>query len=172
MEALSKLKGLAHQSLMDMVDELKTNLKYHALVDPGLAIGSAAPEKILITNTTTYLHNGVFKSKGTAETAFTATTHDIPCHATLVQEACYLVCLNATGTVTIHMGEIATGSGNALLPEIPAGLTPLGYLRLAVAAGTTPTDDFTAATDSLAETWLTDTYVSLGFLSPRFDAAQ
>ena len=170
MEKLSKQKALSHQQLMDAFDELNDNLKYRALVDPGIAIGSSDASKIKITNTVKFLHNGIFKSKSTAETAFTATTHDIEADADTIQEACYLVCLNASGTVTIHMGEIAEGSGNALLPEIPAGLTPIGYLRLAVAAGST---DFNASTDDLSESgWLTDTYYSLGFLSPRFDAAQ
>ena len=169
MEALSKQKALSHQQLMDTFDELNDNLKYRALVDPGVVIGSSAPEKVKITNTTTYLHNGIFKSKSTAEVAFTATTHDIPADADEVQEACYLLCLNASGTATLHMGEIASGSGNALLPEMPAALTPIGYVRVAVDAGAV---DFNAVTDSLAETWITDTFYSIGFLSPRFDAAQ
>jgi len=169
MEALKKTEGFSHQAFMDMFDELNTNLKYRALVDPGIAIGSSDASKIKITNTVKYLHNGIFKSKSTAETAFTATTHDIEADADEVQEACYLVCLNAAGTVTIHMGEIASGSGNALLPEIPTGLTPIGYLRLAVEAGST---DFDASSDDLSDSHLTDTYYSFGFLSPRFDAAQ
>lgn len=169
MDALDKTKGLSHQELMDVIDELKTCNKYSVLTDPGVVIGSSDASKIKITNTVKYLHNGIFKSKTTAETAFTATTHDIEADADEVQEACYLVCLNAAGTVTIHMGEIATGTGNALLPEIPAGLTPIGYLRLAVAAGAT---DFDASSDDLSDGHLTDTFYSIGFLCPRFDAAQ
>ncbi len=169
MDALSKTQALSHQQLMDTFDELNDSLKYRALVDPGVVIGSSAPEKVKITNTTKYLHNGIFKSKSTAEVAFTATTHDIPADADEVQEACYLLCLNAAGTATLHMGEIASGSGNALLPEIPSAVTPIGYVRVAVDAGAV---DFNAVTDSLAETWITDTFYSIGFLSPRFDATQ
>ncbi|KKL93229.1 hypothetical protein LCGC14_1876820, partial [marine sediment metagenome] len=47
--------------------------------------------------------------------------------------------------------------------------TPIGYLRLAVAAGAT---DFDATSDDLSDGHLTDTFYSIGFLSPRFDAAQ
>lgn len=169
MDALSKTQGLSQERLMTMLDELHTNLKYRCLTDPGVVIGSSAPEKVKITNTTTYLHNGIFKSKSTAEVAFTATTHDIPADADTVQEAIYLLCLNAAGTATLHMGEIVSGSGNALLPEIPSAVTPIGYARVAVEAGAV---DFNAVTDSLAETWITDTFYSVGFLSPRFDAAQ
>jgi len=169
MDALSKQKALSHQQLMDVLDELKTNLKYMSFAPAGLCIGTGSTAKVKIGTTVVYLHNGVFKSKTTAEVDFTATTHDIPANAASVQEACYLVCLNAAGTITLHMGAIATGSGNALLPEIPSAVTPIGYLRLAVAAGAV---DFDASSDALSAAHLTDTYVDLGFLSPRFDAAQ
>jgi len=169
MDVLNKTKGLSHQELMDTFDELNTNLKYRALTIPTLAI-SATATQFKFTSTVKYLHNGIFKSKSALDNiAFTATTHDIPADADTVQEACYLLCLNAAGTATVHMGEIASGSGNALLPEIPTGLTPIGYVRVTVAAGT---DDFNATTDDLSETWITDAYVNLGFLSPRFDAEQ
>jgi hypothetical protein len=169
MQALSKEKAQSHQQLMDVLDELKTCIQYRALVDPGLAIGSGSKKKVLVTNTTTYLHAGIFYSKSSAEVAFTATTHDIAPNASLVQEACYLVCLDAAGTLTLHMGAIASTSGGALLPEIPAGKTPIGYVRIKVAAGATL---FNASTDDLDAAHLTVTYVDLGFLCPRFDAAQ
>jgi len=165
---LSKAKALFHQNVMTVFDMLNTNLKYHALVDPGLCIGTGSTSEVKIANTTTFLHNGIFKSKSSAEVAFTA-THDIEADADTIQEACYLVCLNAVGTITLTMGTIASGSGNSLLPEIPSGVTPIGYLRLAVAAGTT---DFDASSDALSDGHLTDTYVNLGFLSPRFDTTQ
>jgi len=169
MEVLDKTKALSHQELMDVLDELNTNLKYRALTIPTLAISGTATQ-FKFTSTCTYLHNGIFKSQGATDNiAFTATTHDIAADADTVQEACYLLCLNATGTATVHMGDIASGSGNALLPEIPTALTPIGYVRVTVAAGT---DDFDATTDDLSETWITDTYVNLGFLSPRFDTTQ
>lgn len=157
-----------HQDQMTMFDLLQTRMKYRALSAPGLAIGTSKPQ-VKITNTTVYLHNGIFKSKTTADTAFTATTHDIPANASTVQEACYLISLAANGAVTITMGAIATGSGKALLPEIPDGKTPIGYVRVAVSAGATP---FDASTDNLDAAHLTVTYVDLGWVSERFDAAQ
>ena len=169
MDALDKTKALAHQELMDVIDELNTNLKYRALTIPTLII-SGTPTQFKFTSTVKYLHNGIFKSQSATDNiAFTATTHDIAADADAVQEACYLLCLNASGTATVHMGEIASGAGNALLPEIPEGLTPIGYVRMAVDAGAV---DFNATTDDLDETWLTAAYVNLGFLSPRFDAEQ
>ena len=154
---------------MDLLDEMNFQMGNFCLNDPGFVIGSSAPEKVKITNTTKFLSDGVFKSKSTAEVAFTATTHDIPADADSVQEAVYLATIAADGTVTLTMGAIASGSGNALLPERPATGTPLGYVRIAVAAGST---DFDASSDALSDGHLTDTFVSLGFLGARFDAAQ
>ncbi|HYD82731.1 MAG TPA: hypothetical protein VEA63_01740, partial [Opitutus sp.] len=90
--------------------------------------------------------------------AFTATTHDIAANASTVQERVYLYSLNAAGDVTVTPGVVATGAGNAAFPATPAGQTPFGALRLAVAAGATP---FDATTDELDEAHLTDTYYDL-----------
>lgn len=160
--------ALNNQTLMDQFDQLHTAQQYRALSNPGLAIGTTTSQ-VKITNTTVYLHAGQFKSKTTADTAFTATTHDIAFHASLVQEACYLISLNAGGTVTITMGTISSGAGTAGIPDPVAALTPVGYVRIAVAAGSTP---FDASSDALGAGHLTVTYVNLGYLAPRFDAVQ
>lgn len=166
MQRLSSGRALDHQGLMDQFDAVMDLLQYRALESAGLAIGSSSNAKVKIgSNTVAYLFAGEFKSANTQEIAFTATTHDIPADDATVQEAMYLVCLDASGNGSLHMGEIATGSGNAKLPDIPAAKTPVGALRLAVAAGATP---FDASTDALAEAHLTDTYYNYGFIAPRF----
>lgn len=123
---------------------------------PGLAIGVGSAAKVLIANTVAFAIDGQRYSKTTAEVAFTATTHDIAPHATLVQEACYLLTIDAAGTVTITMGTIASGAAAAKVPAGPVGQAVLGYVRVAVAAGATP---FDASTDLLSAGHLTDTYV-------------
>lgn len=158
-----------HQARMTMLDSLQTAIGNMALSAAGLAIGSVSAAKVKIVNTVTYLNGGVPKSKTTAEVAFTATTHDIAPHATLVQEAMYLLTLAADGTPTLTMGAIATGAGTAVLPEIPSGGTPIGAVRVAVAAGATP---FDASSDNLSAGHITDTYYDFGFLAPRFDSVQ
>jgi hypothetical protein len=160
---------MSSQRVMDALDAMHTSASYRCLSAAGLAIGSASAAKVKIVNTVTYLHAGIFKSKTTAEVAFTATTHDIPAHATLVQEAVYMVSLAADGTPTLTMGTIASGSGAAKLPDVPAGLAPIGYVRVAVAAGATP---FDASSDLLSAVHITDTYVDMGWVAPRFDAVQ
>lgn len=168
MVALDTKYGTFDKNLEDAFDNLDTRMKYRCLSDPGVVIGSSAPEKVKITNTTKFLFNGVFGSKSTAEVAFTATTMDIPANADTVQEAMYLLTFSAVdGTPALTMGTIATGSGKAVLPEIPAASVPVGAVRVAVAAGSTP---FNASSDSLAAGHITDTYYSYGWLNPRFDA--
>lgn len=169
MEKLSKQKALSHQAMMDVFDELNTNLNYRALADPGIVVGTGSAAKVKMGNSPAYLNNGIFYTGSAAEVTFTADDHDIEADADTIQEACYLVCIDSSDALSLHMGEIVDGSGNALLPEIPSGKTPLGYLRLRVAAGAT---DFDAGSDLLSAGHLTDTYYNLGFLSPRFDAEQ
>lgn len=132
-----------------------------SLTSAGLAIGSGSKKKVLITNTVTFLIAGLFKSKTTAEVAFTATTHDIAPHATLVQEAVYTVSLQADGTPVLTMGTISSGSGTALIPAAPAGEAVIGYVRIAVAAGATP---FDASSDDLDAAHITDTYVNAALI--------
>lgn len=171
MNKLDPIYAGQSQNLMDMFDRLQTRMKYRALSTAGLAIGSASKAKVLIASTVSYLHNGIFKSKTTAEVAFTATTHDIPSSLTDIKERCYLLSLAADGTPTITPGAIATGAGKALLPEIPADKTPIGFVRIAVAAGE-PTAFFDATTTDLDATHLTVAYTNLGWVSERFDATQ
>lgn len=166
---LTPSKGQTNQQVMDLHDAVNTRLANMCLSAAGLAIGSSSKKKVLITNTVVFTSSGVFKSKSTAEVAFTATTMDIAANASTVQEACYMMTLAADGTPTLTMGTIATGSGKALLPEIPATGTVIGYVRIAVAAGSTK---FDASSDDLDAGHLTCTYVDLSFIAPRFDAAQ
>lgn len=169
MDVLERSKALNNQQVMDLYDGLLHRVKNMALSTGGLAIGSSDKKKVKIASTVNYLSDGVFKTKTTAEVVFTATTDDITASATTVQEACYLMMLAADGTPSLVKGETATGSGNAKLPEIPATGTPIGYVRLAVAAGET---SFDATTDELDEAHITDTYVDLGFVAPKFGAEQ
>jgi hypothetical protein len=169
MDALSKIEFAGgSQSLADHLDSVNTALKFQCLSNPGVAIGSPSAAMVKIANTTVFTSNGEFKSKTTAEVPFTATTHDIPASASAVQEACYLLCLAADGTPSLVMGAIASGSGAAKWPDRPSNLTPIGGVRVAVAAGAT---SFDASTDNLSAGHITDTYYSFGYFAPRFDAA-
>lgn len=154
---------------MDFHDALNTALSNMCYTSAGLVIGSSAASAVKVANTVTFTAAGVFKSKTTAEVAFTATTHNIPNNVSTVQEAVYVVGLSPTGTLTLTMGAIATGTGNALLPERVASVTPIGHVRVAVAAGSTL---FTAGSDLLSAGHLTVTYTNVAFLFGRFDATQ
>ena len=169
MDALDAKYGMRNQDLMTGLDNRTTALRNMCLSSAGLVIGSVSTAKVKIANTVTYLSDGVFKSKTTAEVAFTTTTHNITASASAVQEACYLLTLASDGTPTLTMGTIATGSGASYLPSVPSGGTPIGYVRVAVAAGST---SFAANSDALSAGHLTVTYVNLGGpVAPTFAAA-
>ena len=140
------------------VQDCLTAMRDRCLTSAGLTIGSSSKKAVKIANTVTYILDSVFKSKTTAEIAFTATTHDIAPNASSVQEAVYLLSLASDGTATITKGTTATGAGNAVVPQTPSGNVPIGYARIAVAAGATL---FDATTDDLDAAHLTVTYVNL-----------
>ena len=168
MQKIASDRALSQTDLQVQFDSVHDTLANLCLGPAGLDIGAVDPEKVLITNTVPYLSGGVFASKTTAEVAFTATVHDIPADAVLVQSAAYLMTLDDAGAETLTMGAIADGA-TPLLPERPASGTPIGYVVIAVDAGAT---SFDATTDELSEGHLTVTYVDLGYLAPRFDIAQ
>lgn len=169
MEQRNSGYAMNRQSLMNQFDDLHTAQSNMAFSSAGLAIGTTSKKTVKIANTVTFLSNGVFKSKTTAEVPFTATAHDIPANASAAQSAIFLLTLAADGTPTLTKGDIASAPVVATIPERPATGTPIGYVKVSVAAGATP---FDATTDDLDAAHLTCTYVNLGFLAPRFDAAQ
>jgi hypothetical protein len=164
--------GRFDQNLMDMFDKVNTAVKYQSFSVGGVVIGTGSAAKVKVTNSVTFIYNGTPYTKATNEVAFTATTHDIPASATTVQEAMYAVCYNdATASAPVLvMGDIATGSGKAVMPsaEKLAGMVVVGAVRVAIAAGATP---FDASTDLLSAGHITDTYYDIaGPVYPRFDA--
>ncbi|MFA5130775.1 MAG: hypothetical protein WC477_07760 [Patescibacteria group bacterium] len=133
----------------------------------GLVIGTGSAAKVKLTNATDVSVKGqMFQLDASAEVAFTATTHDITADANTVQEAVYLVVVDYLGAASLYMGEIATGSGNAEIPKTPEGYAVIGYVRVAVEAGST---DFDASSDELSASHLTDTYVNLSCNPADFD---
>lgn len=136
---------------------MRSALAFAALSSPGLQIGTTSNKEVRINATTVYTLDGEFKSRTAAEVAFTATTHDIAPHASLVREAVYLVSLNSSNAGVITKGTESSGAGTAQVPDTPNGQTAIGTVRIAVAAGATP---FDATTDALNAGHLTVTYKS------------
>ena len=143
-----------------LLTDIRTRLLNHTKTNGVLAIGTTSAAEIKVTNAVDYVAAGVLGTLAAAEYAFTATTHDITADAGTVQEAVYLLSVDGAGSVTVTKGTTATGAGNAVVPATPTDEAPLGYLRLAVAAGAT---DFDATSDLLSAGHLTDTYVNLSF---------
>lgn len=143
--------GIANKNLIGLLKVLKC----HGLASAGIVIGTSSAAQVKWGNSIVACVNGKIVTVTTNEVAFTATTHDIPANANSVQEAVYLVEVDAAGTVTLKMGTIATGSGQATWPEASTDKACVGAVRVAVAAGSTP---FDASTDLLSASHITDTY--------------
>ena len=129
-----------------------------ALNRPLLAIGTAGADQVKITNPVTRSTAGIVAEEAADEVAFTDTTHDIAPDADTVEEATYLISLQAVGTYIITKGSTSSGAGTSVVPDTPSNEVALGYVVVAVEAGATP---FNANTDLLSDTHLTVTFVDL-----------
>lgn len=170
---LSKDKVIFHQALADHFDKMtfRSGNSLSATSPPGLTQGTSSNVKLKVANTTKCLVNFVPISFTTAEVAFTTGgVHDIPANAATVQEQVYAVLVNASGALTIVAGGITAGAGTAPIPDWPStNLCPIGYVRIAVAAGSSP---FTAGTTQPATSGaITATYTD-GYPWPLFSTAQ
>jgi hypothetical protein len=171
MQKQDQSSGFSSQILMNMFDQHHKAMRNQAFTSAGLAIATTTTQW-KTANTVTYTSGGVFKSKAAADNnALAALT--ITANGSTVQEAVWLILLDGAGTLTTVVGAIATGAGNALLPELSAWTageqTSIGYIRIATTAGG---GNFVAGTTALNAGGFTVTYVNTGFVTPRFDAAQ
>lgn len=152
------MSGVTHEQYLDSKDlkdvltGIETGLgklnNSRVLSKPTLVIGSSAPVKIKFS-TFSVMRSGVISAITGAEVAFTATTDDLADG----YGAVYNVYLDGTNTVKILKGTATAGGVGAVCPATPAGGFKFGEVKV-VADG----DTFDATTDSLAETWITDTY--------------
>jgi hypothetical protein len=158
-------------SVRALVNELRTGattnqtaLGYMCLTSAGLAIGSASKAKVLITtNPVTYLNAGIFKTKATAEVAFTATVHDIADG----YKRRYLYSLQADGTPTVTASDAVLIAGSLTTPTCPTGETPIGYVDLESDGAA-----FVAATTLLDAGTVTDTYVNISHQASALTLAE
>ena len=138
----------------DLIGLLKT-LTCRGLSSAGVVIGTVSAAAVKWGSSIVASVNGKIVTVTASEVAFTATTHDIAAHATLVREAVYLVLTDASGTVTLFKGTESSGAGTAAWPEAPTDKACVGAVRVAVAAGAV---SFDASTDLLSAAHITDTF--------------
>lgn len=143
--------SLPHQGKLKVLGEPGDDF---LLNRPSLALGTVSAAEIKNELPFTKSVGGALAEVAAGETAFTATTHDIAADADLIQEAVYLVSVQAGGTVIVTKG-VTAGEGLAVPPALPAGEGLVGYVTGQVAAGAT---DFDATTDDLDAAHLTFTF--------------
>jgi hypothetical protein len=118
----------------------------------GLVIGTTKPRVGTVAFTYQIGGLGYAKAAVAAGTAFTDTTHDIADG----KENTFLLSIATGGTITITMGTVGTGEGNAgAIAALPTGECAIGLVTI-YAEGAA----FNANTNDLDATHLTVTYKS------------
>ncbi|MDD4381732.1 MAG: hypothetical protein PHE21_00070 [Candidatus Dojkabacteria bacterium] len=147
-------KDVMHNAnLKQVINDVITQMNNHggiAIVgSPALAIGSSSKAKIL-NGAFTVVRDGVVSTIDSAETAFTATTHDIADG----KEAIFLVYLNGSNAITLLKGDDASAD-EAVCPDTPSGGLKIGEVKISVTGAI-----FNATTDDLDAAHVTDTYTN------------
>lgn len=137
-------------ALVDMVDLAITGT--FVISDPTLAIGTSS-KKAVKNAAFSFQANGVTEAKAAAETAFTATTHDIADGSARA----FTLSIATGGTVTITPGTAAVGT-TATAPATPAGEAKMGEVLIAASGAI-----FNATTDDLDAAHLTVTYTDYNY---------
>jgi len=149
-----KSKHYLHNSnLKSLLGEIANGTTAGKLLsNPTLAIGSVANTKVK-TSAFDYIKNGVIKTVAGAETAFTATTHDLADG----YEAIYVLSLKlANESFVLTMGTAAKSSeASAVAPATPTGHLKLGEVKIATSGAA-----FDATTTALNAETLTVTYAN------------
>ena len=137
------------QVINDVIAQMNNQGGVAIVGTPALAIGSSSKAKVL-NGAFTVVRNGVVSTIDSAETAFTATTHDIADG----KEAIFLVYLNGSNAVTLLKGADA-GADEAVCPDTPEGGLKIGEVKISVTGAI-----FNASTDDLDSAHITDTYTN------------
>lgn len=122
------------------------------LSNPTLAIGTSSKAKVK-TSAFDYIKDGVIKTVASAETAFTATDHDLADG----YEAIYVLSLDPSDdSINITMGTaVESAEADAVAPATPAGELKLGEVLIATSGAV-----FDATTTLLDAGTVTDTYTN------------
>lgn len=137
------------QVINDVIAQMNNNGGVAIVGSPALAIGSSSKAKVL-NGAFTVVRDGVVSTIDSAETAFTATTHDIADG----KEAIFLVYLNSSNAVTLLKGDDAD-AGEAVCPDTPSGGLKIGEVKISVTGAI-----FNATTDDLDAVHITATYTN------------
>lgn len=137
------------QIINDIINQANNQGGLPIMGSPALAIGSSSKAKIL-NGAFTVVRDGVVSTIASAETAFTATIHDIA----IGKEAIFLVYLNSSNVITLLKGDDAD-EDEAVCPATPSGGLKIGEVKLL-----TSDTVFNASTDDLDAAHITDTYTN------------
>jgi hypothetical protein len=151
LEAKHYLYNSNLKALLDEMANGSTNGKL--LGNPTVAIGTSSAAKVK-TSAFDYIKDGVIKTVAGAETAFTATAHDIADG----YEAIYVVSLKLSDDSIVLTKGTAVETADPSVAVAPA--TPTGHLKLGEVKVATDGAIFDASTTLLSAATVTDTYTT------------
>jgi hypothetical protein len=126
------------------------------LTDPGLQIGTSSKKAVRNNNAFSFTDDGVTVTKAAAETAFTATTHDVADGYKRI----FVLSIVTAGTITITPGTAVLAASTATAPATPTGEAKIGEVQIAASGAI-----FNATTDDLDAAHLTVTYTDWDYTS-------
>lgn len=153
-------------------------LGFMTLNKPVLAINAASAATVKTTNAVNYTSNGVSLSKAALSAQSIAVTHTMNgtvAGGAYVQPASttvyYTLGVDNAGAITVSQGSYAgqnnsvvqagvSAVGTGAVPDVPAGVTPFGVVKVVTNGSTT----FTAGTTALDAAGVTATYFDVAVL--------
>ena len=123
--------------------------------DPTLAIGTSSTSEVKASAFTFNIIGMPYAHAG-AETAFTATTHDIADGYTRI----FIAEVPATGTIILTPGTAVLNASAAAAPAITAAHAKLGEIKISASGAI-----FNATTDALSDSHLTVVYTDYDYLT-------
>lgn len=136
--------------LNDYIEQINSGAGSRILGNPTVAIGSSSAAKVK-TSAFDVIRNGVTYTIDAAETAFTATTHDIADG----YGAVYNIYLDKDNAIKILKGTATLLGTGAVCPATPEGGLKIGEVKVVTAGAI-----FDASTTLLSADTVTDTYAS------------
>lgn len=136
--------------LNDYIEQINSGAGSRILGNPTVAIGSSSAAKVK-TSAFDVIRNGVTYTIDAAETAFTATVHDIADG----YGAVYNIYLDEDNAIKILMGTATLLGTGAVCPATPEGGLKIGEVKVVTAGAI-----FDASTTLLSADTVTDTYAS------------
>lgn len=147
-------------------NKLRKMLRNQNLAPAGLTLSAGTKDQVKSVNNINYMINGILYSKNATDPLGAWTVG----HTGLgnSEEAFYLICLDASGTLSTVEGAIVAAAAGCVMPEVPADVCAIGALKVVTGAAGTFVPDTTLLDDGD----ITVSYYDLAMINSGDGAAE